>query len=65
MLSLKKGEITSTPVQGLSVWHVIKLNNSRATHTSNYAEAEPQLKQMLQQQKAQEYVKSLLDTVLK
>jgi peptidyl-prolyl cis-trans isomerase C len=50
LLKLKKGQMTETPVQTNFGWHVIRLDDERATRVPGFDEAKPQLQQMLQGQ---------------
>lgn len=59
--SLKKGEIVAAPVKTDFGWHVIKLNDSRATKPPTYAKAKEGLKRTLQQRKLEKLMVSLKD----
>ena len=50
LLKLKKGQMTDTPVQTQFGWHVIRVDDERATKLPGFDEAKPQLQQMLQSQ---------------
>lgn len=51
VVKLKKGEMTAAPVQTPFGWHIIKLNDSRATNPPTFEKAKPGLKRTLQQRK--------------
>ena len=48
--SLKKGQITDTPVQTQFGWHVIKLEDERTRKFPPFEEVKPQIQNQLQQQ---------------
>ncbi|HTD91530.1 MAG TPA: peptidylprolyl isomerase [Burkholderiales bacterium] len=50
---LKKGQLTDTPVQTESGWHVIRLDDERATNVPTFEQAKPQIQQMMQGQQVQ------------
>ncbi len=50
---LKKGQLTDTPVQSEFGFHVIRLDDERATKVPTLEEAKPQIQQMLQGQQIQ------------
>lgn len=50
LLKLKKGQVTDAPVQTQFGWHVIRVDDERATRIPGFDEAKPQLQQMLQGQ---------------
>jgi peptidyl-prolyl cis-trans isomerase C len=56
---LKKGEMTDAPVQSHFGWHVIRLDDVRDTQFPPLDQVAPQIKESLQQQKAQEFVQNL------
>ena len=56
--SLKKGEVSTTPVQTQFGWHVIKLVDSRATQVPSYDKVKDGLERTLQQRKLE---KMMLD----
>ena len=56
---LNKGEMTQTPVQSQFGWHVIRLDDVRDTQFPPLDQVAPQIKESLQQQKAQEFVQNL------
>ena len=59
LVKLKKGQTTETPVQTNFGWHVIRLDDERATRIPGYEEAKPQLQQMLQNQAIEKAVNDL------
>jgi len=56
---LKKGQVTDAPVQSQFGWHVIRLDDERATKVPGYDEVKPQLQQMMQNQAIQKAVAEL------
>ena len=56
---LKKGAMTDTPVQTEFGYHVIRLDDERATKIPSFEEAKPQLQQLLQNQMAQKAIADL------
>lgn len=50
---LKKGQLTDAPVQTDFGWHIIRLDDERATKVPTFEEAKPQLQQMMQGQQVQ------------
>ncbi|CAG9171617.1 peptidylprolyl isomerase [Cupriavidus respiraculi] len=67
MTSLKKGQMTETPVKSQFGWHIIKLVDERETKIPSFEEVKPQLQQMLmgdqnwQREQFQAMMKSLRD----
>jgi peptidyl-prolyl cis-trans isomerase C len=59
--ALKPGEMTQQPIQSESGWHVIKLEDSRATTAPPFEEVKDQMKVFVQQQKLQKYLDELRD----
>jgi peptidyl-prolyl cis-trans isomerase C len=59
--SLKKGATVSKPVQTQFGWHIIKLNDSRATQIPAYDKAKDSLKRTLQQRKLEQLMLGLKD----
>jgi peptidyl-prolyl cis-trans isomerase C len=57
--ALKPGEMTQTPVQSEFGWHVIKLEDSRATAAPPFEEVKDQVKVFVQRQKLQKYLEEL------
>jgi peptidyl-prolyl cis-trans isomerase C len=60
LAKLKKGQMTETPVQSNFGWHVIRLDDERATKVPPY----DQVKQNLQQQLTQQAQKQVYDKTL-
>lgn len=60
--SLKKGEITPKPVQTKFGWHVIQLEDTRATTPPDYEEVKSKLGQIVQNKKMQAYLDELKKT---
>jgi peptidyl-prolyl cis-trans isomerase C len=58
VVGLKKGDVTSTPVQTQFGWHVIKLVDTRATQVPSYDKVKDGLERTLQQRKLE---KMMLD----
>lgn len=56
---LEKGKYTKQPVQTKFGWHVIKLEDTRKAEPPSFDSVKPQLEQVVQQQRAQEYVQGL------
>jgi peptidyl-prolyl cis-trans isomerase C len=56
---LKKGQVTDPPVQTQFGWHVIRLDDERATKIPSFEEAKPELQQMMQRQALQKAVSDL------
>ena len=59
ILKLKKGQMTDAPVQTQFGWHVIRVDDERATRLPSFEEAKPQLQQMLQGQIVEKAVTDL------
>ena len=59
--ALKKGAVVAAPVETQFGWHIIKLNDSRATQVPAYDKAKDSLKRTLQQRKLEELMLSLKD----
>jgi len=57
--SLKKGEMTKTPVQSQFGWHVIKLDDSRPLKAPSYDKVKNGLERKLQQQKLEKLMLGL------
>ena len=59
--ALKPGKITSCPVKSRLGWHIIKLEGRRdAQRWSDFESVSPKLTQLLQQQKIQTYIDSVI-----
>jgi peptidyl-prolyl cis-trans isomerase C len=56
---LKKGEMTDTPVETQFGWHVIRLDDVRDTQFPPLEQVAPQIRESLQQQKAQAFVQNV------
>jgi peptidyl-prolyl cis-trans isomerase C len=56
---LKKGEVTSTPVQTQFGWHVIKLEDTRETAPPQFDQVKQQVSNGVMQKKLQAFVESL------
>ena len=56
---LGKGETTAAPVQSQFGWHVIRLEDTRDTQFPPLEQVAPQIRETLQQQKAQAFVQNL------
>lgn len=59
MVALQKGQITETPVKTQFGYHVIKLEDVRATSVPALEELKPQIVEVLQQKKWQEFQENL------
>jgi peptidyl-prolyl cis-trans isomerase C len=59
LAKLKKGQMTDPPVQTQFGWHIIRLDDERATKVPVYEEVKPQLTQMMQTQTIQKLVADL------
>ena len=59
---LKKGEYTKEPVKSEFGWHVIKLEDTRATNPPAFDTVKTQLAQMVQQHQVRDYIESLRKT---
>lgn len=59
MVKLEKGKFTETPVKSDFGWHVIQLDDTKATEPPSLDEVKPQLTQRLQQQLIQQHVLDL------
>ncbi len=57
--TLKKGKMVDAPVQTQFGWHVIKLNDTRATKVPSYDKAKEGLKRTLQQRKLEKLMLGL------
>lgn len=56
---LEKGKYTKSPVQTQFGWHVIKLEDTRSAVPPTFEQVKPQLKKVVEQQRANEYLQSL------
>lgn len=59
VVKLKKGQTTDTPVQTQFGWHVIRLDDERATKIPPFEEVKNNLQQQMQQQAVQKQVAEL------
>jgi len=59
MTSLKKGEMTDTPVKSQFGWHIIKLEDTREAQFPDFESVKGQIKQRLEQVKLQAYQEEL------
>ena len=59
LVKLKKGQMTEAPVQTNFGWHIIRVDDERATRIPGFDEAKPQLQQMLQNQVVEKAVADL------
>ncbi|MEQ1776425.1 MAG: peptidylprolyl isomerase [Burkholderiales bacterium] len=59
LAKLKKGQMTDAPVQSEFGWHVIRLDDERATKVPTFEEAKPQLQQGMQGQLIQKMLGDL------
>lgn len=59
MTSLKKGEMTETPVKSQFGWHIIKLEDMREAQFPDFESVKPQILQRIGQMKLQKYQEDL------
>lgn len=59
MVKLQKGQMTDSPVQSQFGWHVIRLDDVRATQLPAFEEVKAELAQQMQQQRLTEYQNQL------
>ncbi|MNC93342.1 putative parvulin-type peptidyl-prolyl cis-trans isomerase precursor [compost metagenome] len=59
LLKLKKGQTTEAPVQTQFGWHIIRVDDERASRIPGLEEAKPQIQQMLQSQAVEKAVADL------
>ena len=59
VMQLEKGRYTKTPVQSQFGWHVIQLDDQRTGTPPNFSDVRPQLQQMVERQRLNEYLQSL------
>ena len=59
LTKLKKGQMTEAPVQTQFGWHIIRLDDERATKVPTFEEAKPELQQLMQRQMVQKAVTDL------
>ena len=64
--TLNKGEMTPAPVKTQFGWHIIRMDDKRASQASGqvppFEQVKAQVKEQLQQQKLGEYMKKLVDS---
>src|SRR5690606_5717638 len=58
--SLKKGEMTDTPVQTQFGWHVIQVEDTRAVSLPDLKDVKPQIEEMLRQEKLVQFQQDLM-----
>lgn len=58
--SLKKGELSEKPVQSQFGWHIIQVEDVRATQFPELAQVKPQIEEMLRQKQLAEYQESMV-----
>ena len=61
MTSLQKGEVTQEPVKSQFGYHIIKLEDTRPATFPAFDDVKAQIKQRIEQQKAGEFQRSLID----
>lgn len=59
LVKLEKGKFTETPVHTQFGWHVIRLDDTRATQFPPLEQVQGQIREMLQQQRAQAFAAEL------
>lgn len=59
LVKLKKGQITDTPVQSPFGWHIIRLDDERATKLPPFEDVKNNIQQQLQQQVVQKLIADL------
>lgn len=59
MTSLKKGEMTKTPVQSNFGWHIIRVEDTRQLDAPEFDKIAPQIKQRMQSQKLEQHITEL------
>lgn len=58
--SLKKGELSEKPVQSQFGWHIIQVEDVRATQFPELAQVKPQIEEMLRQKQLAEYQEGMV-----
>jgi peptidyl-prolyl cis-trans isomerase C len=56
LVKLKKGQLTDTPVQTQFGWHIIRLDDERATRVPPFEEVKNNIQQQLQNQAVQKFI---------
>ena len=59
VVKLKKGQMTEVPVQTQFGWHVIRLDDERATKIPPFEEVKNNIQQQMQQQAVQKAIADL------
>lgn len=57
--ALEPGQMTAKPVQSQFGWHIIKLEDSRATEAPPFEEVKDRVKMIVQRKKLQNYLDEL------
>lgn len=57
---MKKGELSTAPVQSEFGWHIIEVNDIREAQFPEFEEVKPQLEEMMRKQQLSEYQQSLM-----
>lgn len=60
--SMKKGELSSSPVQSQFGWHIIEVEDVRPIQFPEYEQVKPQLEEMLRQQQLTDFQNTLLES---
>lgn len=60
MIGLQKGQVSQNPAKTDNGWHVIKVDDIRATKLPAFEEVKPQVEESLQQRKLQAYQEALI-----
>jgi peptidyl-prolyl cis-trans isomerase C len=62
LAALKKGELTETPVKTQFGWHVIRLDDTRASQFPEFEQVKEQVKERMKQMRWNEFQKKLRDS---